>query len=144
MTATAGFCTGLEARRLIGAFAGVIATGLLCAPVGLAIGPVTESELRDAIAAQMSQAGPRAGAYVVDLSNGHVVFGDRSTVRRVPASLEKLHTPRTALLRLGPRARLSTPVLGVGRRVGATGGGDLYLGGAGDFHSGTQASPRHG
>jgi len=143
MTATAGFCTGLEARRLIAALAGVIATGLLCAPVGLATGPATESELRDAIAVQMSQAGPRAGAYVVDLSNGHVVFGDRSTVRRVPASLEKLYTTSTALLRLGPRARLSTPVLGVGRRVGATWRGDLYLRGAGDFTFGSKSFVRH-
>jgi serine-type D-Ala-D-Ala carboxypeptidase/endopeptidase (penicillin-binding protein 4) len=111
-------------------------------PAGLAAGPTSESELRDAIAAQMAQAGPTAGAYVVDLSSGRAVFDDRSTIRRVPASLEKLYTTTTALIRLGPRARLSTPVLGAGRRDGATWRGDLYLRGAGDFTFGSASFVR--
>jgi D-alanyl-D-alanine carboxypeptidase/D-alanyl-D-alanine-endopeptidase (penicillin-binding protein 4) len=143
MTATAGFRAHVIARRLVAALAATVATGLLCVSAACAAGPASESELRDAIAAQMAHAGPAAGAYVVDLSNGRVVFDDRSAVRRVPASLEKLYTTTTALLRLGPRARLSTRVLGVGRRDGATWRGDLYLRGAGDFTFGSAYFVRH-
>ena len=36
-------------------------------------------------------------------------------VPRLPASVEKLYTTATALLRFGPNATLTTNVLGVGR-----------------------------
>lgn len=118
--------------------------GLALAPAGRAQGqgPASEQQLRDVLAAQMAQAGPTAGAYVVDLSDGHVVYDDRSAVRRVPASLEKLYTTATALTRLGPQARLSTAVLGRGRREGATWRGNLYLRGAGDFTFGSTSFVR--
>jgi D-alanyl-D-alanine carboxypeptidase/D-alanyl-D-alanine-endopeptidase (penicillin-binding protein 4) len=101
-----------------------------------------EAQLRSTLAAQMAQGPPAAGAYVVDLSDGHVVFDDRSDVKRLSASVTKLYTTATALTELGPRTRLSTRVLGKGRRSGATWMGDLYLRGGGDFTFGTASFAR--
>lgn len=101
-----------------------------------------EDELRATIAAQMAQGPATAGAYVVDLTDGHVVFDERGTDRRLAASVTKLYTTATALMELGPRARVSTRVLGMGRRVGSTWMGDLYLRGGGDFTFGTASFAR--
>src|SRR4051794_41581801 len=81
----------------------------------------------------MLRAGPFAGAYVSDLDTGAALYARRESVARPPASVEKLYTTSTALLRFGPDARLHTSVL-------ATGGldaqgvwrGNLYLRGARD------------
>jgi D-alanyl-D-alanine carboxypeptidase/D-alanyl-D-alanine-endopeptidase (penicillin-binding protein 4) len=101
-----------------------------------------ERALQSAIAAQMAQ-GPQAeGAYVVDLINGHVVFSDRSGILRPTASLMKLFTTSTALLRLGGDARLSTRVFASGSRKGRTLNGNLYLRGGGDFTFGTASFDR--
>ena len=90
------------------------------APLASAQQPGPDERLRSTIAAQMAQ-GPRAaGAYVVDLTDGHVVFDDRSDERRLSASVTKLYTTSTALIELGRRTRVSTRVLGTGRRNGAT------------------------
>ncbi|MEA2194748.1 MAG: hypothetical protein QOG42_1182 [Solirubrobacteraceae bacterium] len=134
---------GTSPRRraaAVGIAAGALALAL--APAGRAQGPASEQELRAVLGAQMAQAGTTAGAYVVDLSDGHVVYDDRSAVRRVPASLEKLYTTAAALTRLGPRARLSTAVLGTGSREGPTWRGNLYLRGAGDFTFGSASFVR--
>src|SRR5215207_8203240 len=119
--------------------AALLAAGFALAPAAPAQGPANEQELRAAMAAQMSQAGPNAGAYVIDLGTGRSLFDDRSTVRRVPASIEKTYTTSTALMRPGPAARLTTHVVGMGRRRGSTWRGDLYLRGAGDFTFGAAA-----
>ena len=74
--------------------------------------------------------------------DGHVVFDDRGDSELLSASVTKLYTTATALMELGPRARLSTRVLGTGRRDGATWTGDLYLRGGGDFTFGTAAFAR--
>src|SRR5215218_1343711 len=95
--------------------------------------PTAEDQLRSTIATQMAQAPTTAGALVVDLSDGHVVYDDRSDAKLLSASVTKLYTTATALMRLGPRTRLSTRVLGTGRRDGETWVGDLYLRGSGDF-----------
>jgi serine-type D-Ala-D-Ala carboxypeptidase/endopeptidase (penicillin-binding protein 4) len=101
-----------------------------------------EQALRSALAAQMAQ-GPRAeGAYVVDLSNGHVVFSDRAGIPRRTASLMKLFTTSTALMRLGTDARLSTRVFASGGREGSTLTGNLYLRGGGDFTFGSASFDR--
>ena len=110
---------------------------LLAAPVASAQAPSDEAELRATIAAQMAQGPAAAGAHVVDLGDGHVVFDDRGGEQRLSASVTKLYTTATALLRLGPRARVPTRVLATGRRDGATWDGDLYLRGGGDFTFGT-------
>jgi serine-type D-Ala-D-Ala carboxypeptidase/endopeptidase (penicillin-binding protein 4) len=101
-----------------------------------------EQALRSALAAQMAQ-GPRAeGAYVVDLSNGHVVFADRAGTPRRTASLMKLFTTSTALMRLGTDARLTTRVFASGVRQGSTLAGNLYLRGGGDFTFGSASFDR--
>ena len=56
-----------------------------------------EDQLRAAIAAQMAQASAAEAAYVVDLTDGHVVFDDRSETRLLSASVTKLYTTATAL-----------------------------------------------
>jgi D-alanyl-D-alanine carboxypeptidase/D-alanyl-D-alanine-endopeptidase (penicillin-binding protein 4) len=122
----------------IAAIAGVL--GL--APAALAQGAATEPELRAAIAAQVAQGPAATGAHVVDLTDGHVVYDHHGAVKRLSASVTKLYTTTTALLDLGPRARIATRVLGTGRRDGATWIGDLYLRGGGDFTFGTRSFAR--
>ena len=105
-------------------------------------GRATEDALRSALAAQMAQGPAASGAYVVDLTDGHVVFDDRSADKRLSASVTKLYTTSTALLELGSDTRLATSVLGAGRRTGSTFTGNLYLRGSGDFTFGTAAFAR--
>lgn len=124
--------------------AGVAAVLLgLLAPGAHAQAPTTEAELQATIAAQMAQGPAAEGAYVVDLDDGHVVYDDRRDELRLSASIAKLFTTSTALLRMGTDTRLSTDVLGRGHRSGSTWVGDLYLRGSGDFTFGTAAFARH-
>jgi serine-type D-Ala-D-Ala carboxypeptidase/endopeptidase (penicillin-binding protein 4) len=118
-------------------------SALLALPAAASAQGTPEEQLRATMAAQMAQAPPAAGAYVVDLTDGHVVFDDRSDQKLLSASVTKLYTTATALLQLGPRTRVSTRVLGTGRRAGATWKGDLYLRGGGDFTFGTASFARH-
>jgi serine-type D-Ala-D-Ala carboxypeptidase/endopeptidase (penicillin-binding protein 4) len=119
-----------------------VAGALALAPAALAQGATTEPELSAAIAEQVSQGPAATGAYVVDLSDGHVVFDSRGDTKLLSASVTKLYTTATALLELGHRTRVSTRVLGTGRRDGATWRGDLYLRGGGDFTFGTRSFAR--
>lgn len=77
--------------------------------------------------------GSATGGEVVDLNTGQTLFADNANKGRLPASVEKLYTTSTALLRFGPTATLSTTVLGKGYR-GRKGNwiGTLYLRGGGD------------
>jgi serine-type D-Ala-D-Ala carboxypeptidase/endopeptidase (penicillin-binding protein 4) len=90
-----------------------------------------------ALAAALEQGlqavGGASGAYVLDLKTGQPLFGSAARVERLPASVEKLYTTSTALLRFGPSGTLSTNVLGIGtlERRGAW-HGTLYLKGGGD------------
>ncbi|MEO6859480.1 MAG: D-alanyl-D-alanine carboxypeptidase [Solirubrobacteraceae bacterium] len=88
--------------------------------------------LDGALALGMSQAGRASGGYVEDLSTGATLYANRSRVGRLPASVEKLYTTSTALLRFGPVATLSTQVLATGGLQGSTFVGTLYLRGGGD------------
>ena len=124
------------------AFGAALACVLALASPALAQGTDPEGQLRQALLAQMAQGPASAGAYVVDLTDGHVVLDDRSEVRRLAASITKLYTTSAALLRLGRNARLSTRVLATGRRVGRTWRGDLYLRGGGDFTFGLASFAR--
>jgi D-alanyl-D-alanine carboxypeptidase/D-alanyl-D-alanine-endopeptidase (penicillin-binding protein 4) len=121
---------------------GIAAALALLAPIASAQQPTREEQLRSTLAAQMKQGPAASGAYVVDLTDGHVVFDDRGDEKRLSASVTKLYTTSTALIELGPRARVSTRVLGTGRRDGATWTGSLYLRGGGDFTFGTAAFAR--
>jgi len=82
--------------------------------------------------AQMRQAGA-AGAYVVDVDSGETLYEEDADVTRVPASVEKLYTTATALLRFGPDSTLQTTVLAdVAPDDAGVMAGDLYLRGGGD------------
>lgn len=81
----------------------------------------------------MRGAGPDSGAYIVDLDTGTVLYSERATDERPPASVEKLYTTTTALARFGLGGTLETSVLGSGT-LGPSGvwQGNLYLKGGGD------------
>jgi D-alanyl-D-alanine carboxypeptidase/D-alanyl-D-alanine-endopeptidase (penicillin-binding protein 4) len=88
--------------------------------------------------------GNQSGAYVLDLTTGQVLYSQAATTARLPASVEKVYTTSTALLRLGPTATFTTSVLGTGSRdpegvwVGTLylrGGGDPTFGSVGFDHS---------
>jgi serine-type D-Ala-D-Ala carboxypeptidase/endopeptidase (penicillin-binding protein 4) len=85
------------------------------------------------LAREMGKAGPAAGAYVVNVGTGQELYSYNADVERIPASVEKLYTSSTALLRLGPATTLTTKISGAGA-LDATGvwRGSLYLRGGGD------------
>jgi serine-type D-Ala-D-Ala carboxypeptidase/endopeptidase (penicillin-binding protein 4) len=115
-------------------------TALLVAAVAalaIAVAPAAQATdratLRRQLAREMRVAGPFAGAYVRDLDNGGALFASREDVPRVPASVQKLYTTATVLLRFGPAARLTTAVEGDGTLDhDGVWRGDLYLRGGGD------------
>jgi len=87
----------------------------------------------------MRAAGRASGAYVVDLSTGQTLFSASAGTGRLPASVEKLYTTSTALLRFGPNATLTTSVLGRGTLTASgTWDGTLYIRGGGDPTFGSQ------
>jgi len=90
--------------------------------------------LRATLSREMLRGGfPFAGAYVRDLDTGTALYAHKEDVARPPASVEKLYTTSTALLRFGAAARLHTQVVATGA-LDSQGvwRGDLYLRGAGD------------
>jgi serine-type D-Ala-D-Ala carboxypeptidase/endopeptidase (penicillin-binding protein 4) len=113
------------------------AVACACAALGVAA-PASQAldatALRAKLAREMQRGGlPFAGAYVRDLGTGATLYAHQEDVARPPASVQKLYTTSTALLRFGPDATLHTQVV-------ATGGldaqgvwrGDIFLKGAGD------------
>ena len=98
------------ARALVGAAAGAQAAA------GSA-----ERSLRSALAHGLGEIGGATGAYVVDLNTGQTLFAHDASTGRLPASVEKIYTTSTALLRFGPDATLATSVLGSGT-ISASGG----------------------
>ena len=93
----------------------------------------SEDALRAALTRAIRPAGAASGALVVDLDTGRTLFSSRAGTRRVPASVEKLYTTATALLRLGPNFTISTAVAGDGvLDPNGTYRGNLYLKGQGD------------
>ncbi len=89
---------------------------------------------------QLALAGPQDGAYVYDVTAKQALFSERATIARPPASVEKLYTAATVLAEMGPAARLTTSVYGVGRLApGGIWEGDLYLRGGGDPTFGSSA-----
>ena len=89
-------------------------------------------DLERKLAAEMRLAGPSSGAVVRDLDTGDTLYARRPDARRVPASIEKLFTTSTALLRYGTEGTLTTRVAMDGLVVGGVLRGDLYLIGGGD------------
>jgi D-alanyl-D-alanine carboxypeptidase/D-alanyl-D-alanine-endopeptidase (penicillin-binding protein 4) len=126
-------------HRLLAALLGLACT-LACAPPAAAY---DATDLRTTLAREMARASPSSGLYVRDLGSGRELYALRANTARVPASVEKLYTTATALLRLGPEATLDTRVLSDGV-LDADGvlRGDLVLVGAGDPFFGTEAATR--
>ncbi len=89
--------------------------------------------LRSVLDRSLNAAHGASGAYVVDLTTGQPLYALAASRPRLPASVEKLYTTSTALLRFGPNANLVTRILGSGASD-ASGGwhGSLYLKGGGD------------
>jgi len=107
----------------------------------------TVAELQADLSSQIALAGPHDGAYVYDLSTRQALFSERAVATRPPASVEKLFTATAALTRMGPTARLTTTVLGVGQLApGGIWQGNLYLRGGGDptFGSGAFIRSHYG
>src|SRR5437763_2992365 len=107
----------------------VILLVLVPAPAHGADLPATQRVLARA----MSHAGPFSGAYVVDVGTGEQLYASDADSGRMPASVEKLYTSATALLRYGGDGRLTTTVLAPAL-PDADGdiAGDLILRGGGD------------
>jgi serine-type D-Ala-D-Ala carboxypeptidase/endopeptidase (penicillin-binding protein 4) len=79
--------------------------------------------------------GSHAGAYVVDLGSGRVLYSRNADRTLAPASNEKLLTTAAALVRLGPATTLDTvvrPAPDAALQPDGTLEGDLILVGAGD------------
>ena len=92
-----------------------------------------QTALTKALQGGLGLTGSQTGAYVVDLTTGQVLFDQAANIGRLPASVEKIYTTSTALLRLGPTATFPTSVMGTGSRNPAgVWDGTLYLRGGGD------------
>jgi len=118
---------------------------LLLALLALAAGsaPAAAAPLDRLVKGGLARAGGASGGYVLDTTTGRVLAAVRADTARSPASVEKLYTTSTALLRFGPSATLQTKVLGVGTLDdGGTWHGDLYLRGGGDPTFGSSAFDR--
>lgn len=101
------------------------------------------SALTTALNRGITEAGKQSSAYVVDLNTGKVLFSARAQTPRLPASVEKLYTTSTALLRFGPSGTLNTSVYGSGGLRGTTWVGNLYLKGGGDPSFGASGYDAH-
>jgi len=89
--------------------------------------------LQRSLTQSMAKMGASSGAYVLDLDTGQVLFSVAPSTGRLPASVEKIYTTSTALLRLGPTQTFATSILGVGSRdPSGVWDGTLYLRGGGD------------
>jgi len=95
--------------------------------------PTRQSALQRALTRSMGSMGPSSGAYVIDLNTGQTLFAVAPAIGRLPASVEKIYTTSTALLRLGPTQTFTTSVFGVGSPdLSGVWNGNLYLRGGGD------------
>jgi serine-type D-Ala-D-Ala carboxypeptidase/endopeptidase (penicillin-binding protein 4) len=96
---------------------------------------VDRAGLRSTLTTLHNRLGPAAGAYVVDLASGEVLFSHRDSLALAPASNEKLFTTSAALLRFGGSGTLATTLqTAPDTELGADGvlRGDVYLVGGGD------------
>jgi D-alanyl-D-alanine carboxypeptidase/D-alanyl-D-alanine-endopeptidase (penicillin-binding protein 4) len=110
----------------------VLALGLLLGLPGAAQA-ISAPTLQAKLAGEMRHAGPLSGAFVRDLDTKRILFASKPDVPRAPASVEKLYTTSTALLRFGPDATLETTVAGSGfLDPDGVWRGNLYLRGGGD------------
>jgi serine-type D-Ala-D-Ala carboxypeptidase/endopeptidase (penicillin-binding protein 4) len=94
---------------------------------------ISAPTLQAKLAHEMRRASAFSGVYVRDLDTDRTLFESKADVTRVPASVEKLYTTSTALLRFGPDATLKTTVAGGGfMDPDGVWRGNLYVHGGGD------------
>lgn len=112
----------------------------LSAAPATAAARTSPAALQADLSREMRIAGSASGALVYDVSTHTTLFAQNAAHAAPPASVEKLYTSTTALLRLGADAHLRTSVLASGS-LDATGTwhGDLYLRGGGDPTFGSQS-----
>jgi serine-type D-Ala-D-Ala carboxypeptidase/endopeptidase (penicillin-binding protein 4) len=91
-----------------------------------------EARLQSSLTKALRQSGHQTGALVFDLDAQSELYGLRPTIKRPPASVEKLWTTVALMDRLGPNARLHTTVMGTGSEHHGVWHGNLYLRGGGD------------
>ena len=103
---------------------------LVAAPAAHAAALVgTKAQLKRA----MRSAGPASGAVVTDLSTGADIFEWNADIARVPASVNKLYTTSTALIRFGAAGHLQTEAAAtVEPDEEGVIAGDVFLHGGGD------------
>jgi D-alanyl-D-alanine carboxypeptidase/D-alanyl-D-alanine-endopeptidase (penicillin-binding protein 4) len=117
--------------RLLVLICGILLLGVF--PSVAAAATTGLPELQADFSHELALGGPHDGAYVYDITAKQPLVSERATATRPPASVEKLYTATTALLKMGPEARLSTTVYGVGHMApGGVWDGSLYLRGGGD------------
>ncbi len=122
-------------RRLLAVL--VVGVATLAGPASaLAAGSrkaTAQQTLQQALNGGVNAAGSASGVYVVDLNTGKQLYAYKAGTGRLPASVEKLYTTSTALLRMGPNATLTTRVFGTGfLSTRGTWHGTLFLKGGGD------------
>jgi serine-type D-Ala-D-Ala carboxypeptidase/endopeptidase (penicillin-binding protein 4) len=118
-------------RRVFAALLALLATLAGAGPASA----YTEAGLTTKVAREMRRAPASSGAFVRDMRTGEELFASRENTARIPASVEKLFTTASALLRLGPSTRLQTDVVTARAASIAPGGvlrADLVLVGGGD------------
>lgn len=130
-------------RRAILALFVLTATICGAAPAATAA-PFTDADLKAALKRETRSAPATSGVYVRDMDSGTELFAMRANTVRIPASVEKLFTTSTALLRMGPTATLRTlAVMAPDALVeGGTLRGDLVLVGDGDPFFGDVAAAK--
>ena len=138
-----GLARGPARPRLFAvAFALLAALAFAFSPAFAASSAAAEglSGLQSDFTHQLGLGGAQDGAYVYDMTAHQVLFSERASTPRPPASVEKLYTTTTALGRMGAGARLSTIVYGSGTlEPDGKWDGNLYLRGGGDPTFGSSA-----
>jgi serine-type D-Ala-D-Ala carboxypeptidase/endopeptidase (penicillin-binding protein 4) len=122
-------------RRRSAVLLALVALLALAFAVAPAAQAVDRAALRSTLSTLHSRLGSSAGAYVVDLADGSVLYRHRETLALAPASNEKLFVTASALLRFGASGTLQTSLAAApGVAVDDAGvlRGDLYLVGGGD------------
>jgi D-alanyl-D-alanine carboxypeptidase/D-alanyl-D-alanine-endopeptidase (penicillin-binding protein 4) len=119
-------------RRVLALLA-IVPSLSLVVPASTLAARTPQQNLTKSLQTGMRAAGNASGALVVDLTTGKALFSAKSGIGRLPASVEKLYTTSTALVRFGPNRNLLTKVVGDGSLdANGTWHGTLYIQGGGD------------
>jgi D-alanyl-D-alanine carboxypeptidase/D-alanyl-D-alanine-endopeptidase (penicillin-binding protein 4) len=113
----------------------VLLIAALCAVFPGVAGAVSRAGLQSTLSTLHNRLGAYAGAYVVDMDDGSVLYAHRDSLALAPASNEKLFTTSAALLKFGPAGTLTTSIEaapGVSVDTDGVLRGDVYLVGGGD------------